>query len=81
MFIISISYCVLETHSNIQMSSLLHFYRARSATALNQLKPLQHVRSRSPDDVLQRQKVITYLQKKTHQTNSLIDAIRIRFRI
>jgi hypothetical protein len=64
MFIISISYCVLETHSNIQMSSLLHFYRARSATALNQLKPLQHVRSRSPDDVLQRQKVITYLQKK-----------------
>jgi hypothetical protein len=57
MFIISISYCVLETHSNIQMSSLLHSYRARSATTLNQLKPLQHVRSRSPDDVLHRQKV------------------------
>jgi hypothetical protein len=39
------------------MSSLLRFYRTRSATTINQLKPLQHVRSRSPDDVLQRQKV------------------------
>ncbi|CAF4622402.1 unnamed protein product, partial [Rotaria sp. Silwood2] len=36
------------------MSSLLHFYRTRSATTINQLKPLQHIRSRSPDDVLLR---------------------------
>ncbi|CAF4510459.1 unnamed protein product, partial [Rotaria magnacalcarata] len=36
------------------MSSLLHFYRTRSATTINQLKPLQQIRSRSPDDVLLR---------------------------
>jgi hypothetical protein len=61
MFIISISYCVLETHPNFQMSSLLHFYRTRSATTINQLKPLQNIRSRSPDDVLHRQEVkMTY---------------------
>ena len=74
MFIISISYCVLETHLNIKMSSLLHFYRVRSATTINQLKPLQHIRSRSPDDVLTRQKVIISSKKKkttihNHQKN------------
>jgi hypothetical protein len=53
-----LSYCVLETHINISMSSLLHFYRTRSATTINQLKPLQRIRSHSPDDVLHRQKVI-----------------------
>lgn len=53
-----LSYCVLETHSNISMSSLLHFYRTRSATTINQLKPLQRIRSHSPDDVLLRQTVI-----------------------
>jgi hypothetical protein len=40
------------------MSSLLHFYRTRSATTINQLKPLQRIRSHSPDDVLLRQTVI-----------------------
>jgi hypothetical protein len=53
-----LSYCVLETHTNISMSSLLHFYRTRSATTINQLKPLQRIRSHSPDDVLLRQTVI-----------------------
>ncbi len=53
-----LSYCVLETHPHILMSSLLHFYRTRSATTINQLKPLQRIRSRSPDDVLLRQTVI-----------------------
>jgi len=58
MLINFISYYVLDTSlKTIFMSALFHFYRARSATAINQLKPLQQIRSRSPDDVLHRQKV------------------------
>jgi hypothetical protein len=53
-----LSICVLETHSIISMSSLLHFYRTRSATTINQLKPLQRIRSHSRDDFLARQTVI-----------------------
>ena len=45
--------------------SSIQFYRVRSATTINQLKPLQHVRSRSPDDVLQRQKVIEHRRATT----------------
>jgi len=71
MFIISISYCVLETHPNFQMSSLLHFYRTRSATTINQLKPLQNIRSRSPDDVLHRQEVKNDLLKNHEETPNM----------
>ena len=60
--------CVLETHWAIPMSSLLHFYRTRSATTINQLKPLQRIRSHSPDDVLLRQKVID-VQRLAEQTD------------
>jgi hypothetical protein len=74
MFIISISYCVLETHSNFRMSSLLHFYRTRSATTINQLKPLQQIRSRSPDDVLHRQKEATSYVSEDEDSNSRLSA-------
>jgi len=52
--------CVLDTQKSVlfQMSSLLHFYRTRSATTINQLRPIQRIRSHSPDDVLLRQTVI-----------------------
>ncbi|CAF0796850.1 unnamed protein product [Rotaria sordida] len=52
------------------MSSLLHFYRTRSATTINQLKPLQHIRSRSPDDVLfRRTEPTTYISEDDDSNN------------
>jgi len=63
---------VLETHTNISMSSLLHFYRTRSATTINQLKPLQRIRSHSPDDILLRKTVIYSKEYKEHHPVDLL---------
>lgn len=56
------------------MSSLLEFYRARSATTINQLKPLQRIRSNSPDDILQRQKEVTSYVSEDDDPNARLSA-------
>jgi hypothetical protein len=57
------------------MSSLLHFYRTRSATTINQLKPLQRIRSHSPDDVLLRQTEPTSYISEDDDSNNRVSTI------
>lgn len=61
------------------MSSFLHFYRAHSATTINQLKPLERIRSRSPDDVLQHQQVNDDHQKTVARILSFCDNRKLMF--